>query len=89
MRGSSSEPPAGDGAYRTEDVGRSHLLEEVAGGAGHDRFEQRLVVSERREHQARELWHLGLQLAADGDAVAIRQPYVEDRHVAAVVPELG
>ena len=59
------------------------MLQHISGRAGHDRVEQRLVVSERREHQTREIRQLGTQLPADTDAVAVRQPHVENGNVRA------
>ena len=43
----------GDAADGVDEVVAPDLLEQVAGRARHDRVEQRLVVGERREHQAR------------------------------------
>ena len=59
------------------------LLEDVAGGAAHDRLEQRLVVAERREHEALHLGEAGPDLPAHLDAIAVRKPDVEHRHVRA------
>ena len=70
-------------AGRLDDVGAPDLLEQVAGGAGHDRLEQRLVVGERREHEALDLRVLRPDLAAHLDAVAVGQPDVEHRDVGA------
>ena len=44
--------PGRDPADRVDQVGAADLLEHVAGGAGHDRGEQRLVVLVRGEDQA-------------------------------------
>ena len=63
--GSSSEPPAGDGAHRADQVLAQDLLEQVAGGPGHDRLEQRLVVAVAGQHDDLEVGHAGAQLAAD------------------------
>ena len=64
-------------ADRVDEVVAADLLEDVAGGAGHDRVEQGLVVGERRQHQA---LHLGMRradLAAHLDAAAVGQAHVE------------
>ena len=71
----------GDPAHRVDQVVAADLLEHVAGGAGHDRGEQRLVVVVRREDQGRDLRVAGPDVAADVDAGAVGQPAVEDRDV--------
>ena len=67
----------GDAADAVDEVGAADLLEHVARGAGHDRVEQRLVVGERRQHQAAQLGMDGAQLAAHLDAGAVGQADVE------------
>ena len=42
----------GDPAHAVDQVVAPDLLQHVAGGAGHDGAEQRLVVGERRQHEA-------------------------------------
>ncbi|GAA3079194.1 hypothetical protein GCM10020000_76030 [Streptomyces olivoverticillatus] len=49
----------------------------------HDGVQQRFLVVEGGQHQAGEAGHAGAQLAADGHAVAVGQPYVQHRHVRA------
>ena len=78
--------PVRDAADRVDDVGPSHLLQEVAGRAGHDRLEERLVVGERRQHEALDLGMGGTDLAADLDAGTVGELHVEDRHVGLVSP---
>ena len=53
--GSSSDCPAATRRTASTQVVAADLLEHVAGGAGHDRGEQRLVVVVRREDQRRDL----------------------------------
>ncbi len=74
---------AADAAHAVDEVGAADLLQDVAGGAGHDGAEQGLVVGERREHQAGDLGVLRADLAADLDAVAVGQADVEDGDVRA------
>ena len=47
--------PGCDPPHRVDDVGAADLLQQVARRAGDDRLEQRLVVGERREHDAGDL----------------------------------
>ena len=71
----------GDPAHAVDQIAAAHLLQHVARRPGHDRVEQRLVVVERREHQAADLGMIGAQLAAHLDPGAVRQPDVQDRNV--------
>ena len=75
--------PGGDLADRVDQVGAPDLLEHVAGRAGHDRGEQRLVVVVRREDQRLDRRVDRPDVAADLDARAVGQPRVEHRHVGA------
>jgi hypothetical protein len=68
-------------AHRADQVGTADLLEHVARRPGHDRVEQRLVVAERGEHEARDLGHPGPDLPAHRHPVAVRQPHVQHGHV--------
>ena len=72
-----------DAAHAVDEVGPAHLLQHVAGGARHDRAEQRLVVGERGQHQAGDLGVLRADLAAHLDPVAVGQADVEDGDVRA------
>ena len=74
---------ASDAAHAVDEVGAADLLEDVAGGAGHDRAEERLVVGERGEHQAGDLGVLRADLAAHLDPVAVGEADVEDGDVRA------
>ena len=69
-------PPDG-----VDQLGSFHLLQHIAGGARHDRLEQRLVVGERREHDALEIGPGRPHLAAHLDAAAVGQAHVEHRYV--------
>ena len=71
----------GDPAHGVDQLGRADLLEDVSGGAGHDGVEQRLVVGERREDEARRAGMQRADLPAGLDAVAVLEAHVEDRHV--------
>jgi hypothetical protein len=71
----------GHGPDRADQVGAADLLEHVPGRTGHDRVEQRFVIAERGEHQARDLRHRRPDLATDPHAVNIRQPDVEHGHI--------
>ncbi len=71
----------GDGADGADQVGAADLLEDVAGGAGHDGVEEGFVVAEAGEHEAGELGHFGAQVAADADAVAVGEADVQDGDV--------
>ncbi len=75
--------PGGERAHRGDEVGAADLLQHVSGRSGHDRVQQCLLVVEGGEDQAGELGHARAQLTADGHAVSVRQPHVEDRHVGA------
>ena len=57
------------------------LLEQVAGGAGHDRGEQGFVVVVRREDEAPGAGAAHLDLTAHVDAAAVGQARVEQRHL--------
>ena len=61
----------GDGADRAYEVGAADLLEDVAGGAGHDGVEEGFVVAEGGQHEAGDLGELGADLAADRYPVAV------------------
>jgi signal transduction histidine kinase len=74
---------AADGADGLHEVVAADLLEDVAGGAREDRVEQRVVVGERRQHQHAQVGHPAAQVAAERDAVAVGQAYVEHRDVGA------
>ncbi len=79
--GSSSDWPGRDPADGVDEVGALDLLEQVAGGAGHDRVEEGFVVGERREDEALDGAVERAHLAADLDAVAVGQAHVDDRDV--------
>jgi hypothetical protein len=79
----------GHGADGLDQVGATHLLEQVAGRTGHDRLEQRLVVGVGGEHQAGDLGVLRAHLAAHLHAVAVGQTDVEHRHLRAGWPGCG
>jgi signal transduction histidine kinase len=64
-------------AHGVDEIVAAHLLEDVTGGAGHDRGVHGLVVGERREHEAGDLLVTRADLAADLDAVAVGQADVE------------
>ena len=70
-----------DPADAVHQVRTPDLLEDVAGRAGHDRAEQRLVIRERREHEALDLGVGGPDLPAHLDAVAVGETHVEHGHV--------
>ena len=74
-------PAGGDGAHRFDDVGTLDLLEDVSRRAGHDRLEQRVVVRERREHEALDLGMGRPDLSAHLHAVTVGQADVEHRDV--------
>ena len=57
------------------------LLEQVAGGAGHDGGEQGLVVVVGGEDEAVDLGVVRADVAADVDAAAVGQPRVQDGDV--------
>ncbi len=73
----------GDAADRVDEVPAADLLENVPRGASHDRREQRLLVVVRRENQRLDRRVHRPHLTADVDAVSVRQPGVENRHVGA------
>ncbi len=68
-------------ADRIDDVGASHLLEQVPGGAGHDGAEEGFVVGERREHEASDIWVVRPDFPAHLDTAPIGEVDVEDGHV--------
>ena len=74
-------PPGGDRAHRADQVGAADLLEHIAGRPGHDRVEERLVVTVGGEHQAGHAGHLRPDLPAHRHPVAVRQAHVQNRHV--------
>ena len=67
----------GDPLHGAQELGAADLLEHVAGGAGHDRLEQRLVVAVGGQHQT-----VGTDpaahLAAHLDPVAVGHPDIEN-----------
>jgi signal transduction histidine kinase len=71
----------GDGAHRLDDVGTFDLLEDISRRARHDRLEQRVVVRERREHEAVDLGMGRADLPAHLHAVAVGQADVDHRDV--------
>ena len=73
--------PGGDRAHRADQVGAADLLEHIAGRPGHDRVEERLVVTVGGEHQAGHAGHLRPDLPAHRHPVAVRQAHVQNRHV--------
>ena len=79
--GSSSDCPAATRPDTLDQVRTAYLLQDVPGGARHDRVEQGFVVVERGQHQALQLGHLRTEIAADLDAGAVGQTYVEDGDV--------
>ena len=78
-RGVEGRLSGGHPAHRVHEVVAPHLLEDVAGGAGHDRGEQRVVVVVRREDERLDRGVDGADVAAHVDAGAVGQPAVEDR----------
>ena len=70
-----------DLAHALEEVVAAHLLEDVAGRAGHDAVEHGLVVGERGQHQAADLRVAGADLPGDLDAAALLQLDVEHGHI--------
>src|SRR3569833_2331872 len=84
QRGVQQRAADGDRADRVDQRPAGHLLEHVPGRARHDRTEERVVVRIGREHQAGRRRRDGrADLAAHLDALAVRQPDVEDRDVRA------
>ena len=83
QRGVEERLALADAADAVDEIGAAHLLQHVARGARHDRAEQRLVVGERRQHQAGDLRMLRADLAAHLDAVAVGEADVEDGDVRA------
>ena len=75
-RGVEQALPGSDGTDRADEVARPHLLEDVSGGAGHDRREERLVVRERREHEHFGVGMLRADLARGLDPAPIGQANV-------------
>jgi signal transduction histidine kinase len=72
---------AGDRAHGLDDVGALDLLEHVPRSARHDRLEQRLVIGERREHEALDVGMRRPDLTADLHTVAVGESNVEHRHI--------
>jgi two-component system, NarL family, sensor histidine kinase DevS len=72
---------SGHRADRADQVGAANLLQYVTRRPGHDRVEQRLLVAERGEHQARDLRHPGPDLPAHRHPVPVGQPHVQHGHV--------
>jgi hypothetical protein len=62
-------------------VGALDLLQDIAGGAGHDRGEERLVVGEGSEHQDLRVWQTRTDLPGGLDSAPVRQANVHDDHV--------
>ena len=75
--GSSSELSGGDAAHAVDELDAAHLLQHVAGRAGHDRVEQRFVVVERRQHETSQRREHRSEIAADLDPAAVGQADIE------------
>src|SRR3954470_8638838 len=73
----------GDGPDGVHEVGAADLLEAVSRPPRHDRVEQGLVILVRGQHQRLDRRVLRTDVPADVDAVAVRQPGVEDGDVGA------
>lgn len=73
--------PGGDVPYGRQQLLAADGLQGIAGDAGHDRVEVRLVVGVRGQHQALDGVVPGADLAAHLHAAAVREPYVEHRDV--------
>lgn len=80
-RGVEQRLPLRDAPHGVDDVGALQLLEQVAGRAGDDGLEHRLVVGERREHDALDLRVRRTDLTAHFDTVAVGKAHVEDGDV--------
>jgi len=50
----------------------------IAGRARHGRVEQRLVVAERGQHQARDVGQLGPNVTAHLDPTAVAKSHIQD-----------
>lgn len=81
QRGIEQRLAGSDALHCIDEIVALDLLQHVAGGAGHDRLEQRLVVGERREDETLDLGVLVADLTADDHAVAVGKAYVEDGDV--------
>ena len=57
------------------------VLDDVSAGAGQYRVQHGFVGGERRQHQAAQVRQPGQEFSAQFDAVAVRQPNIEDRDV--------
>src|ERR1035441_8662102 len=57
------------------------LLHHIPPRPRHDRIKQRLIIPERRQHQARHPRHLRPDLPAHRHPVPIRQPHIKHRHI--------
>src|SRR5205814_363483 len=73
----------GDPAHGVDEIGAADLLEDVAGGAGHDGGEQGLVVLVGGQDQGGDRRVDGADVTADVDAGAVGQSGVEDGDVRA------
>jgi hypothetical protein len=69
--------------YGTQQFVAPDGLQDVPGGTRHDRVEEGLVVREGGQHQALHGVVPGADLAAHLDPAAVREPYVENRHIGA------
>ena len=82
--GSSSVSPAATRRMRDDQLAAADLLQDVAGGAGHDRLEQRLVVGERGQHQAGQLGPSASGPPGTPRRRPVGEAHVEHRHVGSV-----
>src|SRR5207302_9250408 len=72
---------AADQPDRIHQLATANLLQDVTGGAGHDRREERLVVGEGGQHQDARLGALGPDLTGRLDPAAVREANVHDDDV--------
>src|SRR6266540_4879832 len=57
------------------------LLQDIAGGSGHDRGEEGVVVGERGQNQDLDLWAAGLDLSSGLDPAPVGEAHVHDYDV--------
>ena len=72
---------AGDRPHRADQLRPGRLLQHKTCGARHDRTEERLVISVRREHQAGGSRKHGTDLTAGRHPVSVGQANVEHGHI--------
>ena len=66
-----------DAMHVVDQIARLYLLEHIAGRSSHHTGEDRLIVGEAREHQTDQIGHHRPCVAADLDATASLEAYVE------------